>query len=448
MSKKKRPPRKQEIVQIPTLGWLKNYLSEIYENPDSLIFLASKTNLKKVLTTSKGVKELLTSGLEEEVNFGRAIKPFHKENQWIKLVDKWYEQNLEKRDVTHDRDKPRNIANYDSALKSIPGPNHTYQGDLMHMDWLNPDKKKHRYAYSLVVVDVYSTFLYMYPVRKKDAVSTSRVLENFFSNTRKTNKTRYFQTDLGTEFFNREAEQVYKRWNVQHYHTNSMQKAYLAERKIRQVKNFFNEMKRSRLLDKVIRSQGVKSYNSDDWTSITKYAVQKINKKRHTTTRYTPLEMDAPRDGSPEKEIRHLFIRERLQNNRARIKRKAEKIDPFTRFKNRKELTRALPIGTRVYITKARKKGVNSESPFSKPSTRNSLWDKDTTYVVHGRIDNHKNPSLPSFRYILREGKTKKILAPRFYREELHVVNDATQKNLYDSKKQYRKEYLEKWHQL
>ena len=199
----------------------------------------------------------------------------------------------------------------------------------MHMDWLNPDKKLKRFHFALVVVDVYSTFLYLYPVRRKDAENMVVVLEKFFKETKKTKEARYLWTDLGGEFFNKKNEAVFKKWNIQHYYTKSMQKAYLAERKIRQIKTFLNEVNRSGLLQKLIQKQDGSEYNKDDWTWVTNYIQRKINNKTHSRTGYTPVEMNASENDNVKLLIRHFFIRERLQRKRQLIKRKTEKVDPF-----------------------------------------------------------------------------------------------------------------------
>ena len=234
--------------KIPTLKELDETLKDVYENPGSKIFLANKTELKRLLTTKKGLQELAGNKLEEDNVLSETFEPIFNSKKWRSVLEKWYEKTIEARDVTHVVDRPRNIQNFQTAIKSVPGPNHTYQADLMHMDWFNPDKNLKRFHFALVVVDVYSTFLYLYPVRRKNAENMSVVLEKFFKDTKKTKDARYLWTDLGGEFFNKKSEAVYKKWNTQHYHTKSMQKAYLAERKIRQLKTFLNEDNRSGLL--------------------------------------------------------------------------------------------------------------------------------------------------------------------------------------------------------
>ena len=59
-------------------------------------------------------------------------------------------------------------------------------------------------------------------------------------------------------------------------------------------------------------------------------------------------------------------------------------MDPYT-VKKKNEYSRGLPIGTRVGISKTRKKGVTVENPFKKPSQRNSYWDKNVIYIIHSK---------------------------------------------------------------
>ena len=375
-----------------------------------------------------------------------------KGKKWKELLNKWWGLEQEKVDTANAVDKPRDVAHYDSAVNSIPGPDHTYQGDLMHMDWLNPDKKAKRHHYALVCVDVYSTRVYILPVRRKDAGTMCTALSRFFERIVSgeplgEQKVRRFQTDLGTEFFNKDADRVYERWNIRHYHTHSMQKAYLAENKIKQIKTYYNEMRRSGQLERVIRSEGKSRSNSlsnDDWTSIVGFVEQRLNDKVHSRTGFTPLQMDVP---VSENSVRHFIIRARLNRKLQLTKRRADRVHPFSKFKNRKELTRGLRAGTKVYVTKGRKRGVTTASPFLKPSTSGSLWDKSVVYKVGKRFERYKDDASPSFLYSLINPLTGKTLRPKFYREELHVLNDQRNKNAYGSKSEYTKDYLRKWAQ-
>jgi hypothetical protein len=323
------------------------------------------------------------------------------------------------------------------------------------MQWLNPDKTNRRYLYALVCVDLYSTRVYIYPLKRKNAVDVKMALEVFFTDLPNSlNGEKYFQTDLGGEFFNRQVLVVYKKWNIKHYNTFSMQKAYLAENKIKQIKSYYNTLLRSKQLLPLIKSKGVikpNKNNGDDWTSIIYFVTNKLNNKVHEITRYTPMEMDIPvNDRDSKSQLRHFLIRMRLSQKHSTKKRWVEKIQPFKKYKKRKELTRGLALGTKVFITKARKRGVTIDSPFSKPSTRNSLWDKENIYFIHQRIDNYRS-NAPSFKYRLREVGSNRVLKPRFYREELRVVNTSAgggkQKNFFPSKETYKKEYLKKWSQ-
>ena len=107
--------------KIPTLKELDKALKNVYENPESKIFLINKTELKRLFTTKKGLKELASSELVEDKTLSETFQPIFDSKKWKAVLEKWFEKTLEARDVTPVEDRPRNIENFQTAIKSVPG---------------------------------------------------------------------------------------------------------------------------------------------------------------------------------------------------------------------------------------------------------------------------------------------------------------------------------------
>ena len=114
--------------------------------------------------------------------------------------------------------------------------------------------------------------------------------------------------------------------------------------------------------------------------------------------------------------------------------KKAYVMDPY-KIKNKKEYRRMLPKGTRVVISKARKKGVTVENPFTKASQRNSYWDREVVYTVHSR-EKVGYPE-PFYIYRLKRESDGKVLRGRFCRKELFVKPNTRINNFYRNQYEY-----------
>ena len=109
-------------------------------------------------------------------------------------------------------------------------------------------------------------------------------------------------------------------------------------------------------------------------------------------------------------------------------------MDPYN-VKNKKEYRRGLPIGTRVVISKARKKGVTVENPFTKVSQRNSYWDRSVVYIIHSR--QRVGYPEPFYVYRIKRESDGKLLRARFYQKELFVKANTRINNFYRNKNEY-----------
>ena len=90
--------------------------------------------------------------------------------------------------------------------------------------------------YLLVVIDVFSKFLWVRPMKNKTAHSLVQTFDSILSEKRKPENLR---TDKGTEFINESFQQYLKKQEIQFYTAKNEHKAAVAERVNRTLKSKF-----------------------------------------------------------------------------------------------------------------------------------------------------------------------------------------------------------------
>ena len=431
---------------IPTQKVLNKKLFPLIRNPNSIFFFKSLTSLRTLLSTQKGLSEIKDSDYAADKDFySQDLSKFLVNNDvWKNRLGQWYESGQFATDAPENiRSRPENVEHFLTARNNVLQPKVSIQGDLMETAWLNPDGQRRRYNYLLVLVDVYSSFLFAIPMRRKSAKVMADVLNKFF----KENPTyRYLHVDRGSEFVNAEVKAVLATRKVHLFHTHTMQKAYLSERKIRDIKSFYNDVRHMSSIPEVIRLLPVAPrYNNDDWSGLVDVMVTKLNNRKHSRIKFTPTVMqnkfffknDDPtltREEIAKGKLGLFLATENWFKDKGHKFKKAYVMEPY-KVKGKKEYRRRLPIGTRVVISKARKKGVTVENPFTKATQRNSFWDRNVVYIVHSR-EKVGYPE-PFHMYRLKRESDGKVLRSRFYRKELFVKPNTRVKNFYRNQYEY-----------
>ena len=100
----------------------------------------------------------------------------------------------------------------------------------MNMDYYKKENKK--FAYGLVLIDVFTRFVWTYPLITLGGLEMEAALKTIFP----AEKTERLQTDKGTEFNNKHVKKYLKDQNIIHFTTTNEVKASLAERSIRSIK--------------------------------------------------------------------------------------------------------------------------------------------------------------------------------------------------------------------
>jgi len=153
----------------------------------------------------------------------------------------------------------------------VAGIDAQWQADLADMQGIARQNQGMRYL--LTVIDVFSKFAWVAPVKSKDGKSVSEAFAKILFDAAP-RKPRRLQTDKGKEFFNSSFEGLMNLNDIQHFASESDQKAAVAER--------FNRTIKSRIWTYLSDKGTVK------WVDVIKDLVSAYNNSHHRTIGMAP----------------------------------------------------------------------------------------------------------------------------------------------------------------
>jgi len=151
---------------------------------------------------------------------------------------------------------------------------HNWQADIAVM--LKYKKFNKGFGYFLLVIDVVSKFIWGEPMKSKDGPDTTKAFETILKRAHP-RKPEKLQTDDGREFFNKHFSALMKKNNINHYSTESDQKAAIAERAVKTVKEMENKLFTHR--------------QSFDWISDFQKILTTYNSTIHSSIKMKPNEV-------------------------------------------------------------------------------------------------------------------------------------------------------------
>ena len=107
-----------------------------------------------------------------------------------------------------------------------------WSADLM--DMLKVKQYNDECSFILMVIDVFSKYLWMRPLKTKTGESVKSALANILLEGRSPTRIR---TDKGREFKAREVQKLLKKYNIQHLYAQNGTKATVVERVIKTIKS-------------------------------------------------------------------------------------------------------------------------------------------------------------------------------------------------------------------
>ena len=174
----------------------------------------------------------------------------------------------------------RRVKKFERNKTIVAGIDHTWQADLI--DFKSLTKSNNNFVFILVVIDVFSKYLWMVPIKNKKSSSVIEAFKIIFKSKR---KPKFLCCDEGREFFSKESITFLKSLDIKLYNINSEMKAGIVERVIRTIKErlyrYFTFTKKYRYLEQL--KNIVKSYNNSYHRSI-KNTPNSINKKNEDLT--------------------------------------------------------------------------------------------------------------------------------------------------------------------
>lgn len=189
--------------------------------------------------------------------------------------------------------------NFKRLHVKIKGIDDLWQADLVEMG--EYAKENENFKYLLTVIDTFSKFAWVIPLKNKTAQTVSDGLTGIFVASKRIPKN--LQTDMGTEFYNKNFKQLMKRKNINHYSTFSPLKASIVER--------FNRTLKEKMW-KQFSLQG--SYK---WLNILKKLVKEYNNSKHRTIKLAPIEVTKSNETSL---LKRVYRNPKLkQKNRFRV---------------------------------------------------------------------------------------------------------------------------------
>ena len=299
------------------------------------------------------------------------------------------------------------------ALYTIDGPLQFFHADVAFLKFFAKSAVDPKYA--LLCVDLFTSKIYVYTMRKKS--NLWQKLELFYKeidskHDKKTNKMR-LQTDL--EFQQNEIKKLNTKYDVEMFSSSIRGgKAFAAEQKIREFKKILFKSKR---LHKAMKGKRL------DSKKLIRKAVENMNNTNSQKYGFPPetVEKKALSDNIF-REIYDFHRMIRVSKDAARYK--CYDIWSYKKlYSRRKRLREPLMIGERVLVLAERLKKKDAPGNLFKSTTENiPFFNRNEIFIVRKIIPIDKEHS--SYSYWVSKSSEDKIIDKRFLRQELFALKN------------------------
>lgn len=154
----------------------------------------------------------------------------------------------------------------------MKGIDDLWQADLVEMG--NYSTYNKGFKYLLTVIDTFSKFAWIRPLKSKTAIDVTNAMNDIFNLGR---RPKNLQTDDGKEFFNNLFKNLMTKYKINHYSTYSIMKASIVER--------FNRTLKGMMWKEF-------SYNgSYHWVDLYEKLISDYNKKIHRVIKMAPIDV-------------------------------------------------------------------------------------------------------------------------------------------------------------
>ena len=216
------------------------YLRKLYYDLESPVAYTSELNLWKQIKKDKKhiTRDDLKKWLDEQSTY-TLHKPCHKPRVYKKTM--------------------------------VRNPDEQWQADLVQMNEFS--KENENYNYLLTVIDCFSKYAWVEPLKSKTGLETAKAFENIFESGRVPLK---IQFDEGKEFYNRHVKELLESKKILYFSTFSDKKAAIVER--------FNRTLKSRMY------KYFTEHETRKWIDVIQKIIEGYNNSYHSTIKMTPTE--------------------------------------------------------------------------------------------------------------------------------------------------------------
>ena len=344
---------------------------------------------------------------------------YEKDKVFYKLFN-----TIEDRNIIYENDKDRvpfytpfveqkQDIDRSSSLYTINGPLQFFHADVAFLKFFAKSAVDPKYA--LLCVDLFTSKIYVYTMRKKS--NLWQKLELFYkeinSKRDKNDGKMRLQTDL--EFQQNEIKKLNVKYNVEMFSSRIRGgKAFAAEQKIREFKKILFKSKR---LHKATKGKRL------DSKKLIRKAVENMNKTNSQKYGLPPETVE-------EKTLSDNIFRKiydfhrivRVSKDAARYKRYDIRLDKKLKSR-KKQLREPLTVGERVLVLTERLKKKDAPGSLFKSTTENNpFFNTNEIFIVRKVLPIDNNHS--SYNYWISKSGEDKIIDKRFLRQKLFALKN------------------------
>ena len=364
------------------------------------LFTALQNDSKSVFYANPTITKKLLKKLEK--------KPYQKDRVFNEIYQKLDDKDFNK---TVDRiplrtpffEKKGDIDR--STLYSVGKPFKKIHADIADLRFFAKSAVDPKYA--LLVVDLFTSKTYVYPMRTRKLLA--KKLKLFYEEIQpKRDGKITLQTDL--EFKQNPVKKLNDEFDVEMFHSKVRGgKAFAAEQKIREFKKILLKSKR------FIKSKGERIRPNQ----LIKKAVENMNETISTKYGVSPESVEKntldSEDGEFNREMYDFLRIKKVDNNNYRNKKYETKKD-----KRQKKLHNPLYLDEKVLVLAERLKKKDAPSKFFKASTDNTpFFNREKIFKIYKRAKLYNG----TYLYWLEDENNKKVEG-RFLRQELFALNN------------------------
>ena len=306
--------------------------------------------------------------------------------------------------------RPINIREYNrSTLYSVTRPLELMHADVADLRFLNVSGSEPRYL--LLVVDLYSSKIYTYPMKNKSALGMKLLkFYNDINDKRNSSSTIRIQTDM--EFEQNEIKKLNKNFNIEMFSSKLNDgHAFAAEQKIRSVKELLSKARnlgRRKNLYKLI----------EDVTT---------NLNNTKTTKYSSVPNKVEKLALSDEHLNSVYNTLRIEKVQKDYDRRERADAKFNERQFMRTKLRELNIGDKVIAKSGRIKKSDQPGVLNKPTTSKiQYFNKKQIFKIIGKRLHKKSGGVSFYFYWLEDTETGKELTNKFIRKELYALKNNT----------------------